>query len=508
MVVAMKKKVKRVDKKETQIIYSLAKSDAYVTSNQLASLLHVSNRSIIRMIKRINSNTGGELVRSKKGRGYKLNYEAFLRNAHILKNFKAYSPIERRKEVLLKLLFKSPEKVGINTLFENFYISESVVSTDIAILKQQLNKKGVLLINRDRTLRVQGNESTIRKLIIRLVNKWEVDDYSSIGTEIPNLAKRDRDFVVGQMDYIEHKLRSPISFPYNVNLFYHLCILIKRYKSKNIKFEFGEPISTVEKEMLENNQKLSAVAGHIVDTLGDYISLKMPPIEKYYIFQYLNSARLISESKDKELKFINLTRLLLKNISEILKITIQGDGIEEDLSLHVEPMFKRIINGIEIKNPILEDIKLEYPNIFQSTEIAMKKIFREYYSSNVSDDEIGFVAIYIAKFIEQHGHNMKALIMCSSGIGTSELLKVKIEKELPNLVIEDVISFRMYEKNKEKWNRKVDLILTTIATNEKVVDKPIVLVNAMFTKIDKIRVEKLIERLSQKNGKDNFKPSD
>ncbi|WP_230937762.1 hypothetical protein [Pediococcus acidilactici] len=98
--------------------------------------------------------------------------------------------------------------------------------------------------------------------------------------------------------------------------------------------------------------------------------------------------------------------------------------------------------------------------------------------------------------------------MCSSGIGTSELLKVKIEKELPNLVIEDVISFRMYEKNKEKWNRKVDLILTTIATNEKVVDKPIVLVNAMFTKIDKIRVEKLIERLSQKNGKDNFKPSD
>ena len=89
--------------------------------------------------------------------------------------------------------------------------------------------------------------------------------------------------------------------------------------------------------------------------------------------------------------------------------------------------------------------------------------------------------------------------MCSSGVGTSELLKVKVKKAFPELEIIAVVSARQYQKNQTQFSN-IDLILTTVHLTISS-ETPIILVNSVFTKQDENRVkEKLgeIENGSEK----------
>ncbi len=89
--------------------------------------------------------------------------------------------------------------------------------------------------------------------------------------------------------------------------------------------------------------------------------------------------------------------------------------------------------------------------------------------------------------------------MCSSGVGTSELLKVKVKKAFPELEIIAVVSARQYQKNQTQFSN-IDLILTTVHLTISS-ETPMILVNSVFTKQDENRVkEKLgeIENGSEK----------
>lgn len=88
----------------------------------------------------------------------------------------------------------------------------------------------------------------------------------------------------------------------------------------------------------------------------------------------------------------------------------------------------------------------------------------------------------------------RVLIMCSSGVGTSELLKVKVNKAFPDLEIVAVLSQRQFVKNIDKY-KNIDLILTTIHLNEEL-PTPSILVNAVFTKQDEGRVKQMLGEMS------------
>lgn len=89
--------------------------------------------------------------------------------------------------------------------------------------------------------------------------------------------------------------------------------------------------------------------------------------------------------------------------------------------------------------------------------------------------------------------------MCNSGVGTSELLKVKVKKAFPELEIIAVVSARQYQKNQTQFSN-IDLNLTTVHLTISS-ETPMILVNSVFTKQDENRVkEKLgeIENGSEK----------
>lgn len=57
--------------------------------------------------------------------------------------------------------------------------------------------------------------------------------------------------------------------------------------------------------------------------------------------------------------------------------------------------------------------------------------------------------------------------MCTTGIGTSELLKAKVSKKFPELEIVDIVASRNTQMLKEEY-REAELILSTVHIKEEV----------------------------------------
>ena len=55
-------------------------------------------------------------------------------------------------------------------------------------------------------------------------------------------------------------------------------------------------------------------------------------------------------------------------------------------------------------------------------------MFKEEYGISMTEEDIGYIALHFAASLERYimNNSLKAIIVCSSGVGTAELLKTRI----------------------------------------------------------------------------------
>ncbi len=69
----------KLSKRETRLIEQFMTQGMNLTANELATAAKVSTKTIYRTIKRINEAAGSEIIRSEIGKGFCLDYEAYLK---------------------------------------------------------------------------------------------------------------------------------------------------------------------------------------------------------------------------------------------------------------------------------------------------------------------------------------------------------------------------------------------------------------------------------------------
>lgn len=82
-------------------------------------------------------------------------------------------------------------------------------------------------------------------------------------------------------------------------------------------------------------------------------------------------------------------------------------------------------------NPVLREIKGEFPNAYECAVIAADHI-KENYGLVISDDELGYLSLHYNLAIDrliQNSADSRILIVCGSGISTAKLIQKKIEKK-------------------------------------------------------------------------------
>ncbi|WEV36273.1 PRD domain-containing protein [Lactobacillus sp. ESL0677] len=474
-----------------ELICFLLESNNFITAEEISKKLDVSKKTVYRLVKDINEDSDGPLVISQRGRGFKVNYQFYIQlssHSDIIDNSMTnISPVERRNRIIKQLLLVSPQGIKESEVFDKYFISLNVRLNDKRIIKSILKEYEIILISKNGYIAAKGSEVNIRHALTELIDDREIIDLNQFLKSSDFSQKYDVRFALREIDKIESVLQTSLPYPYNVNLFSHLYILIIRLrKSSSLSVESF----IKDQKSIKLYPKIYQISQQVVKDISGYLNMEVPEKETEYIFEYLISSRFENDvSVVKVSRLVsNVTQKLIAIVSK--KMDFDFSFIQLRLEKHIQPLVNRLTRNIHINNNLLEQIKMEYKNLFLIIFAASKKVFAKYGLNNIDENEIGYITLYFAQALEENPLTLKIIIMCATGIGTSELLRIKVKKAFPNLDILDVTSSNNYKYDFSK----VDLLISTVKVSDKI-KIPKVIVSALFTKKDQRIVQEKIDQL-------------
>ena len=220
----------------------------------------------------------------------------------------------------------------------------------------------------------------------------------------------------------------------------------------------------------EFDQLICSLAEKIVERLETVLAISIPKIEVKYIALHLSGARL-SNRKEKdnyekeEFTWIELTQSFIRAVEYHLDESFEGDELLFDgLVSHFAPAFTRLKYGLQIHNPMLGKIKERYPETFSACKKACELLANRT-GGPIPNDEVGYLAMHIGAALIRKKDTLKseykAIVVCSSGLGTSTYLASRLRTEMPNLKVEAVVSMNELEGGLQE-KAEVDILISTI----------------------------------------------
>lgn len=135
----------------------------------------------------------------------------------------------------------------------------------------------------------------------------------------------------------------------------------------------------------------------------------------------------------------------------------------EEFYSHLYGTYYRLIYDIPNMNPILDQLKKDYQDIFTISKLSVRPL-EEYAKRKLSEDEIGFITIYFGGEIKNHverTEKKKIILVCASGIGTSNLLSIQLTSEIPEINVVGPYSKEEFTLLEQSMS-DIDLVLSTI----------------------------------------------
>lgn len=473
--------------------YLLNRRD-YVPGSELSAVLGVSTKTVSRIVKHINEQSeDGVIVESQRGRGYRLNsanYFAQRDGNTELERSGHLSSVERRDEIIKRLLITAPRQYRMTDLWGRFYISESAIAVDLRSLRRMLGKFNLELARSGDIIWVEGVEGDIRRAMASLL---VMDDAIASGQFMRSdqaVRQRDVAFVSHQLDLIEDLTHAEIPYPYSVNLFTHLYILIERFRGVGALIDDGDDVGVDEAQM-QRHQAVTDVCEQVIGNFDAYLGASLPRVEVYYLFQYLTSSRLDFDQLDphdipEEVRAITFA-LIDKVTADPMFRAIDRQGLFSHLSLHMKPLMNRLRNGIRVANNLLEQIRLEYPQLFADVRRACLELEAKHGLAHIDDEEIGFIVVHFAQAFERAPIALKLLLVCTTGLGTAQLLQAKIAKRFSGFDIVTTVSTRNLGAELAR-HPDIDLVVSTVRLPDDIA-VPTLVVSAMLTTEDQERLE-------------------
>lgn len=481
---------------EDNIINFLLNSNSFVTAKEIANQFLMSTKTVYRTIKHLNSLTpSGELINSKKGRGFKINYDNYLKEMNYQQDSNTFTAKDRQQATLTKLLMIAPRSLKLSSLFSQYYLSETNINEDLKSIRSQLASYSLNLVRKNHQLKITGSETNIRHALQDILIKQNFSNTSL--SKKGGLNFYSLQFCIKQLNFINEKLDSEITYPYNVNIISHIYILITRYQTHAVAKSVLTKLNSYDQMIIKENKQLYSIAAEVIKHIENYLDMALEPNEIYFLLQYLISSRLDVMDKIENSAFQSnlvqkVTNFYISNVVAKLNLGTINNDFKADLANHIRPMINRLYNKISLNNALLPEIKRVYLKLFKVIEHTSDKLTKELGLPPISADESGFITIYFARYLEQNRQYIRALVVCTTGVATAQLIKVKIQSYFNNIIVVADAASSNVQQQIHKY-APIELIISTIPLNN-TFEIPVVVVGALLTNQDKKRIEDSIKR--------------
>lgn len=424
-----------------------------------ASKLGVSVRTIHKEIRELE--TKGIVVEKRRGVGMLL-----VTSDELSKETGAQDDqITRRIDIMQDLLFQN-KQTSFNDLAERYFVSKSSIKQDLETITLILLRgtSGELLSNHHGTRLVfPTTEDKIAAFVN--FNQYIIEQNAfANGTKTPDIIDSllpyyTRDMIQVCSNVLYTYVRENVHAISEVYIQHCLTFLIAQV------YQLSQGEHSVGNASLFH-QKADAFYIDSAVKILHKISLRLDLEYTNEDVEYLSQKLLLYRFEPMPRQYVdsNLVTGLIEQVSQALHVDFSNDTtLLEQLTVHIPPMLSRLRSHTLVKNPFTEQIKLEFSIVFNVLWLAVSD-FSETIGQEFNEDEIAFLTIYFQLALEKIGVSRKILVVCSTGIVTSELLIHRIKNNLPSLdKVEVASSMEAAQLDLEAY----DVILTTIPLQQK-----------------------------------------
>lgn len=451
----------------------LTQSD-YISLNNLAKALDVSRRTIYYDISKVNlwlEQAGIPALDIVREKGLFVPYKdrdqirAYIETDDE-KQVYIFSPVERCKAIICYIIYAN-EPVYLEQLTECFEVSRNTIFNDLKTVTEQLEQYDLKLDYRPRTgYQILGDPVRIRALfMLHFSEMLPLFQGNALRFFQPEKVK----------DYYERMkaIEKELGIIYVDGVLFSLAALIP------ILYRHGHSIlfPGLKASEIQKTREYELVCDFFTDLIVE---------EQCYLALHLLGSRVNTvptqffTNPSKEY-IHDLARELITEFEKTACVIFEEhDELERALYVHLSTSLYRYQYGIQIGNPLGNEVIKEYPDLFSITRMAAGNLETSI-GIPIPDGEIAYLALHFGGFLKisgQDNQKLRILIVCANGVSTGNMIKREVQKLLPFAEIVGVCAAIGLMNVQEIC----DLIISTVAITSVV---PIIVVHPILTELDR-----------------------
>lgn len=395
------------------------------------------------------------------------------------------SPTDRKIQII-KLLLLEERKITYQGLSDAFLVSKSSITGDLESINKYLNEYTVKVESNQKGTYIVGTELQ-KQYTLKLFNErilketrgtHNLNNIESLVATLKLLYPNELIVLCNlQVKRIEGILGKPIAEHYLMKVLNTLVVLCFRVSDNHHHSQITN------RYLLEDICNIDSykIAEKILLQMECELQIKFTKEDVIYFTQHLIAIG--AESNVQSIRLDKDHTAILEDIiakmGETMKVDLTGDTqLYNGLLTHFIPMIYRLKSGIKISNPLLKEIKKHY-SVMLGVTWFVASIIEERLEVKLTEDEVAFMLVHFQAALERNRKSKKILVVCPTGIGTSELIANKVSRILPaHYNIEVVPIGLLYSKDIDH----VDFIISAIPLEISM--KPVIYISPLVTDYD------------------------
>lgn len=465
----------------------LIDSNSLLNINQIVSQLQITKRTAYSTINGVNSwleMHNLNKIMTIRTHGYYIQpYEAKKIEKYLeydLQKGNIKIPQFVRKTAIEFALLCKKAPVPLKYLDSLNGVTTRTTHSDLVEVKNEVERRNLKLCSVNHGYIITGPEEEIRKFALqKLANIQGTVVYDKIAGYF-NLKTKDKLQIEQMLLTIEQNSGCYLTDESIFQVKKYICFSLIRYRH----LHYLEASTLPSKKQLARLSNSESLIFSLLKYLGIADEYLIP--EERLLSKIIESRQISKISKKIESQTISrITKEIIRRFSVISGIDlVHNSNLQDDLTTHLIAAQRRVLYNVQFINSSLLNFKSKYPEIYFLTKEAIQP-FERYLKKTLTTDEIELIAIYFGGEIELLNNSNgkrtydKIILVCGSGIGTSRLLKIQLEKIFSDQLQISVITKQDYENVKEIH---ATLVIATLPVTNK--GAPIINVNRILTDFD------------------------
>lgn len=397
-------------------------------------------------------------------------------------------------------------------LAEQYYIGRTQLNKILDKIAEWFSENHILLeVRRGKGLSISYSEFNYRMAMLKLFSEfWDMytgiinlrrpmytlmpdEEYTGMCAALNGF---NADNVAKILLETEEKFGIKFNYTSNKNLIFLISLSILRYNN-GINIQMPK-VSNCNTDGLSDD----LIADDILQRLADTNLVKFNEEEKAFIKFAVSISEIQNFSNDEyrhqfeqmNFELCRLTVRMINIINEIADLNLMDDShFVKEMFLLMKSMISRLKYGVILKNSLLPQIKQKYPNTM-AIAWSLENLLEKELKLEINEHDVGLLALYIGGAIERKLSGVTACIVCDYGIGTSQILKEKITRLIPELRITSIFSIRDINQIK---NDDCDFIISTVSLDGYRLNKDVLTIKYLLDNSDLRMIETYLTKIKK-----------